>query len=78
MRSAASRSALFAFPLLLAFALLVFLPPPPPTPTGTGLVGFRSFDDGTGTQATDFSGNGNTGILSTTGSTLPQWVSGKH
>jgi hypothetical protein len=46
-------------------------------PNNLGLVGYWSFDDGTSTQATDFSGNGNTGTLTTTGSTLPAWTSGK-
>jgi len=41
-----------------------------------GLVGYWSFDEGTGTKATDFSGNGNTGTLA--GSTLPSWINGKR
>ena len=41
-------------------------------PNNLGLVGYWSFDDGTGTQATDFSGNGNT--ITTNAS----WVSGEH
>jgi len=44
-------------------------------PNNLGLVGYWKFDDGTGMQATDFSGNGNRGTLS--GSTLPTWTSGK-
>ena len=42
-----------------------------------GLVGYWSFNEGTSTIAHDYSGNGNNGTLSTTGSTLPQWVPGK-
>lgn len=38
-----------------------------------GLVGYWSFDEGTSTKATDFSGFGNTGTLN--GS--PSWVNGK-
>jgi len=41
-----------------------------------GLAAYWSFNEASGTQATDFSGNKNTGTLS--GSTLPAWVSGKH
>lgn len=40
-----------------------------------GLVGYWSFNEGTSTVATDFSGNGNTGTL--TGSTLPTWIEGR-
>ena len=47
------------------------------TPNNIGLVGYWSFNEGTSTIAHDYSGNGNTGTLSTTGSTLPQWVPGK-
>jgi len=39
-----------------------------------GLVGYWSFNEGSGTTATDFSGNGNTGTL-TNG---PTWVDGKR
>jgi hypothetical protein len=39
-----------------------------------GLVGYWSFNEGTGTVATDFSGNGNTGTLVNG----PAWVNGKH
>ena len=42
-----------------------------------GLVGWWKFDEGTSTNAHDSSGNGYNGILSTSGSTKPQWVSGK-
>ncbi len=47
------------------------------TPNNIGLVGYWSFNEGTSTIAHDFSGNGNTGTLTTSGSTLPQWVPGK-
>jgi hypothetical protein len=43
---------------LLCILTLSALPP-----DNTSLVGYWSFDDGTGTQATDFSGRGNTGTL---------------
>lgn len=43
-------------------------------PTKTGLVGEWSFDDATGTKATDFSGNGNTGTLTNMEAT--DWVNG--
>lgn len=39
-----------------------------------GLVGWWRFNEGTGTNAFDLSGNGNTGTLS--GSTLPVWTNG--
>ncbi len=42
-------------------------------PNDTGLVGYWSFEDGSGTKATDFSGSGNAGTL-TNG---PTWVNGK-
>ena len=43
-------------------------------PTNLGLVGYWSMNENTGTIATDFSGNGNRGIL--TGG--PTWVDGKR
>jgi len=43
----------------------------------TGLVGYWSFEDATGTTATDFSGNGNTGTLTNMDSTT-DWVVGKR
>jgi hypothetical protein len=43
--------------------------------SNAGLVGYWSFNEGTGTIAHDFSGHGNNGTLS--GSTLPTWTSGK-
>ncbi len=42
-------------------------------PNNLGLVGYWSFEDATGTVATDFSGNGNAGTL-TNG---PTWTTGK-
>lgn len=42
-------------------------------PDNTGLVGYWSFEDGAGTKATDFSGNGNHGTL-TNG---PTWADGR-
>ena len=44
------------------------------SPSGTGLVGYWSMDEGSGSYATDSSGNKNTGIL-TNG---PTWVDGKR
>lgn len=46
-------------------------------PNNLGLVGYWSFNEGTGTKAEDFSGSGNTGTLTTTVSTLPQWTNGR-
>jgi hypothetical protein len=43
-------------------------------PNNLGLMSYWSFEEGAGTKATDFSGNGNTGIL-TNG---PTWVGGKR
>lgn len=43
-------------------------------PNNLGLVGYWSFNEGNGTVATDFSGNGNNGTL-TNG---PTWVNGKR
>ena len=45
-------------------------------PNALGLVGYWSFNEGTGTQATDFSGNRNTGTL--TNMETADWVSGKR
>ena len=47
-------------------------------PNNLGLVGYWSFNEGTGTIATDFSGNGNTGTFSTAGSAIPTWTNGKR
>jgi hypothetical protein len=41
-----------------------------------GLVGWWRFDEGSGTIASDSSGNGNTGTLQ--GSPLPSWVAGRY
>lgn len=43
-------------------------------PNNLGLVGYWSFDDGAGTIATDFSGNGNHGTLVNS----PEWILGKR
>ncbi|HWO07476.1 MAG TPA: LamG domain-containing protein [Candidatus Paceibacterota bacterium] len=43
-------------------------------PNNLGLVGYWSFNEGTGTVATDFSGNGNHGTLQNS----PPWISGKR
>lgn len=42
------------------------------TPTNLGLIAHWSFNDGSGTQAGDFSGNGNTGTISGA-----SWIDGK-
>ena len=47
-------------------------------PNNLGLVGYWSFDEGTSTRATDFSGNGNHGTLTDAGDGLPVWVNGKR
>ncbi len=47
-------------------------------PNNLGLVGYWSFDDGTGTVATDFSGRGNQGTFTDTGNGLPVWTNGKR
>jgi len=44
-------------------------------PNNLGLVGYWSFEDATGTIATDFSGNGNSGTLTNMETT--DWVNGK-
>jgi hypothetical protein len=41
-------------------------------------VGYWSFNEGTSTKATDFSGNGNHGTYSDGGGGLPAWVNGKR
>jgi hypothetical protein len=46
-------------------------------PNNLGLVGYWSFNEGTSTTATDFSGNRNTGTLTTNGGSLPTWTNGK-
>src|SRR4030042_5775961 len=45
-----------------------------PIANTTGLVGYWKFDEGSGTTATDSSGNGNTGAWNGTGS---RWATGK-
>jgi hypothetical protein len=47
-------------------------------PNNLGLVGYWSFDEGTSTIVTDFSGNGNHGTLAGSSGGLPQWVNGKR
>lgn len=47
-------------------------------PNNLGLLGYWSFNEGRGTIATDFSGNGRHGTLSTSGSGVPAWVSGRR
>lgn len=47
-------------------------------PNNLGLVGYWSFNEGTDTQATDFSGNGNHGTLGTNGGGIPIWTNGKR
>jgi len=42
-------------------------------PNNLGLVGYWSFNEGSGTQVGDYSGNGNTGTLTDS----PTWVTGK-
>jgi len=42
-------------------------------PSNTGLVGYWSFNEGTGNKAQDFSGGGNTGTLTNS----PAWIDGK-
>ena len=44
--------------------------------TNNGLVGYWSFEDATGTKATDFSGQGNTGTLTNMDANT-DWVAGK-
>src|SRR5271157_1056171 len=67
--------------LFIAFALFIthaaLLPCMARADITHGLVGWWKFDEGTSTNAHDSSGNGYNGILSTSGSTKPQWVSGK-
>lgn len=62
-------AALFALPLATHAATTLSKPP-----NKLGLVGYWSFAEGTGTKATDFSGNHNTGTL-TNG---PTWANGKR
>jgi Concanavalin A-like lectin/glucanases superfamily len=46
-------------------------------PNNLGLIGYWPFNEGTGSQAGDFSGFGHTGTLSTNGGSLPTWVNGR-
>ncbi len=59
--------------LTVSFAPLFFALSRPPN--NLGLVGYWSFDEGRGTVATDFSGNGRNGTL--LGSPVPSWGNGK-
>lgn len=54
-----------------AFAGTIYMPP-----NNLGLVGYWSFDDGSGTRVEDLSGNGNHGTLKSMESS--DWVSGKR
>lgn len=47
-------------------------------PNNLGLVGYWSFNEGTTTIATDFSGNGKHGTLLTSGGLVPAWANGKR
>lgn len=68
--------------LMLLFAVAFFVLPSTTsaaitkTANNLGLVGYWSFDDATGTKATDFSGRGNTGTL--TNMEVGDWSSGKR
>lgn len=64
-----------AFPLVAAPSRATTLIKPP---NNLGLVGYWSFNEGIGTIATDFSGNGNAGTLSTAIGSIPTWVNGKR
>jgi hypothetical protein len=59
MRSIASWSTLAVF-IVFSVAAIAALPDPAHADITTGLVGYWKFDEGTGTQAGDSSGNGNT------------------
>jgi hypothetical protein len=62
--------ALIALPLHADAATLI------KPPNNLGLVGYWSFNEGSSTRATDFSGNGNTGTTTSPG--IPTWTSGKR
>lgn len=72
-----------AHQLIIAFATIVValsIFPMHVHADNTGLVGYWSFNDGTSTKATDFSGNGNTGTLQTFANpptATSGWKSGK-
>jgi len=64
---------------LIIFGLFIFIFAPlgaysasVGTPNNRGLVGYWKFDEGVGTKVKDYSGNGNTGTI-----TSATWVSGK-
>jgi hypothetical protein len=67
--------------LMLTAHFASFAASPPTTwqswQPGPGCVGYWKFDEGSGSTASDSSGNGNSGTLTTyQDTTLPQWVSG--
>ena len=71
--------------LLCAIAFLLALPQQSEAavtllkpPNNLGLVGYWSFNEGTDTIATDFSGFRNHGTLTDNGNGLPTWISGKR
>ena len=66
---AACMIAVLALPYMQAEGVSVLTKPP----NNLGLVGYWSFNEGTGTIATDFSGQGNRGVISGA-----SWVSGKR
>lgn len=66
--------ALFSYAIPFVVEAAVLAKPP----NNLGLEGYWSFNEGTSTQATDFSGQLHPGTLSTSGSGLPQWTSGKR
>jgi hypothetical protein len=47
-------------------------------PNNLGLVGYWSFNEGTSTVATDFSGNGNHGTFEAGNGSLPTWTNGRR
>ena len=46
------------------------------SPSFGQLAGYWNFNEGTGTTAADSSGKGNPGVLQTSGSDLPLWITG--
>ena len=70
--------------LVLFFAFVIFQLAPQTAsasilskaPNNLGLVGYWPLNEGSGTVATDHSGNGNIGTLS--GTTIPNWTTGKR
>jgi ABC-type transport system substrate-binding protein len=70
--------ALFMTIVLICSVFVSCLTIGPVKSTG-GLVGWWRFDEGSGTMASDDSGNGNNGILSSYNDpVLPQWATGKY